>query len=135
MPNTKTINRRVLDLRKVQRASLAVGLLFQGKWKLKILAAVCSGPIRLGQLTRLIPGASKKMLTQNLRQMEADGLVVRTDLSEVLLHVEYELHPDFKDSIASLLDQLVAWGNEYLRQSTNSSSAQEQKKDGFQRSN
>jgi DNA-binding HxlR family transcriptional regulator len=126
MPNKQSIDRRVLDLGTVRRASLTVELLFHGKWKFTILAAICSGPIRLGQLARLIPGASKKMLTQNLRQMEADGIVVRTDLSEIVLHVEYKLHPDLEGSISSLLEQLVAWGNEYLRLSTNESSAQEQ---------
>jgi DNA-binding HxlR family transcriptional regulator len=40
-----------------------------------------SGPIRLAQLARIVPGASKQMLTQNLRKLEADGIVVRKDLT------------------------------------------------------
>ncbi len=69
-----------------------------------------SEPVRLGQLARLIPGASKKVLTQNLRQLEAEGIVSRRDLGDVVLHVEYELHETTKEGIRALLDQLAKWG-------------------------
>ncbi len=72
--------------RYVRRATLTAEVLFQGKWKLQILCAMRSGPVRLGQLARIVPGASKKMLTQNLRQLEADGIVVRKDMSDLVLH-------------------------------------------------
>jgi DNA-binding HxlR family transcriptional regulator len=42
--------------------------------------------------TNLVAGASKKMLAQNLRKMEADGIVVRKDLSHLVLHIEYDLN-------------------------------------------
>jgi DNA-binding HxlR family transcriptional regulator len=45
------------------------------------------GPVRLSQLRRMFPEASKKVLTQHLREMEKDGLVIRKDLSGRLLHV------------------------------------------------
>ncbi len=73
-----------------------------------------SGPIRLGQLGRTIPRASKKVLTQNLRDLEAAGIVVRTDFSDVVLHIEYELKQDVKDSILALLDHLAEWGDAHL---------------------
>lgn len=73
-----------------------------------------SGPIRLGQLARAIPRASKKVLTQNLRDLEAAGIIMRTDFSGVVLHVEYELKQDVKDSIQALLEHLAGWGNLYL---------------------
>ena len=79
------------DARYLRNASLAVALLFQSKWRVQILCVLRTGPIRLGQLGRLIPGASKKMLSQNLRQLEADGIIVRKDMSDLVLHVEYEL--------------------------------------------
>jgi hypothetical protein len=66
-----------LDTRYVRNATFAVGVLFQSKWRVQILCAMRSERVRLGQLARLIPAASKKMLTQNLRQLEADGIVVR----------------------------------------------------------
>src|ERR1700733_5171457 len=87
-----------------QHASFTTGTLFHGKWKVQILCAMRSGPIPLGQLARLMPRASKKVLTQNLRDLEASGVVVRRDLSDVVLHIEYELRPDVKDSILVLLE-------------------------------
>ncbi|MBW4039269.1 MAG: winged helix-turn-helix transcriptional regulator [Acidobacteria bacterium] len=69
-----------------------------------------SKPIRLGQLTRLIPRASKKMLIQNLRQLEADGIVVRKDMSDLVLHIEYELDESAREAVCALLDRLEEWG-------------------------
>jgi hypothetical protein len=58
-----------VDARYVRSANLAFEVLFQGKWRVHILCAMRSGPVRLGQLARLIPGAPKKILTQNLRNL------------------------------------------------------------------
>jgi len=78
-------------------SSFTTETLFQGKWKVRILCAMRSGPIRLGQLARLIPHASKKVLTQSLRDLEASGIVLRRDLSDVVLH---------RRTVASRLEQL-----------------------------
>jgi DNA-binding HxlR family transcriptional regulator len=98
----------------VRRASLACEVLLQGKWRVEILCAMRAGPVRLGQLARLIPEASRKMLTQNLRSLEGSGVVIRRDLSSVLLHVEYDLEPGFRDCVCPLLDDLSKWGDIYL---------------------
>lgn len=97
----------------VRRASLTAEVLFQSKWRTQILSILCFGPIRLGQLARLIPGASKKMLTQNLRRLESHGIVVRTDLSDLVLHVEYELNPEVRNSVCELMDHLAVWSDQY----------------------
>jgi DNA-binding HxlR family transcriptional regulator len=76
------------------------------------------GPVRLGQLVRLIPNGSRKMLVQNLRILECAGVVVRRDLSHVLLHVEYDLEPSLRESICLLLDELSNWGGLYSQKST-----------------
>lgn len=94
----------------VRNATVAVGVLFQSKWRVQILCALRSGPVRLGQLVRLIPGASKKMLTQNLRQLEADGIIVRRDMSELTLHIEYDLSDNRREGVCALLDHLAKWG-------------------------
>ncbi len=104
-----------IDTGYVRRANLVFEVLFQGKWKIQILCAMRSGPIRLGQLARIIPRASKKVLTQNLRDLEATGIVTRRDLSDLVLHVEYELKQDVKNSIFALLDHLAQWGDVYLK--------------------
>jgi DNA-binding HxlR family transcriptional regulator len=49
-----------IDVDGARRADLTIEILFQGKWKAQILCAIRSGPIRLGQLARIVPGASKK---------------------------------------------------------------------------
>jgi DNA-binding HxlR family transcriptional regulator len=71
------------------------------------------GPTRLGQLGRLIPSASKKVLTQNLRSLHSAGLIVRNDLSSHVLHVEYDLAEPVKAAAYELLDQLTKWGDAY----------------------
>jgi DNA-binding HxlR family transcriptional regulator len=68
-----------------------------------------SGPVRLGQLARIIPKASKKVLAQNLRALEAVGIVTRRALSDVLLHIAYESNPDIKGSVHGSLDYLAQW--------------------------
>ena len=78
------------DTKYVHSTTIAVAVLFQSKWRAQILCALRSGPVRLGQLVRLIPGASKKMLTQNLRRLRADGIVVRNNLSNLRLHIEHD---------------------------------------------
>jgi DNA-binding HxlR family transcriptional regulator len=101
-------------LDRIRNTMIAVAVLFQSKWRVQILCALRSGPVRLGQLARHIPGASKKMLTQNLRQLEACGIIIRRDMSEVVLHVEYELAVRTRESVCVLLDHLADWGNLYL---------------------
>jgi DNA-binding HxlR family transcriptional regulator len=89
-------------------ASFAIGIL-QGKWRIEILVAMRSGPVRLGQLARLIPAASKKVLTENLRKMEAAGLVVRADFGGTVKHIEYSLNEAIRCETYALLDEIERW--------------------------
>jgi DNA-binding HxlR family transcriptional regulator len=87
--------------------------LIQGKWKIGILSSLQRGPARLSQLCRMFPEASKKMLTQHLREMERDGLIIRTDLSDRLKHVEYSLSDSGGLAVLRLINILTEWGSEY----------------------
>jgi DNA-binding HxlR family transcriptional regulator len=87
--------------------------LIQGKWKIGILSSLQRGPARLSQLRRMFPLASKKMLTQHLREMERDGLIVRTDLSGRLRHVEYSLSDSRGLAVLQLINVLTEWGSRY----------------------
>ncbi len=87
--------------------------LVQGKWKIGILCRLQEGPARLGDLRRLFPKASKKMLTQHLRQMERDGLIIRNDLSERVPHVEYSRLQPRGVAVCRLLHFLAEWSMEY----------------------
>ena len=88
--------------------------MFEGKWKAQILCELRFGPVRLGHLTRMTPRASKKMLAQNLRKLEADGIVVRRDLTEIVLHVDYTLHEEARSIVCDVLDQLARCGDVIL---------------------
>lgn len=90
----------------------AIGLV-QGKWKIGILCRLQEGPTRLGDLRHLFPKASKKMLTQHLRQMEQDGIIVRTDLSGKVPPVEYSLLEPRGVAVSRLLHFLAEWSMEY----------------------
>jgi|SRR5271168_1413308 DNA-binding HxlR family transcriptional regulator len=93
-------------------AALAIEVL-QGKWRIQILCVMREGPVRLGQLRRLIPSASKKVLTENLRKLESVGLVTRTDLSDQIRRVEYDLTESARLGTYQLLDQLAEWREVY----------------------
>lgn len=99
-----------------QSATHAIELL-QGKWRMQIILCMMrSGPVRLGQLSRAIPSASKKVLTENLRELETSGMVVRRDLSGTVRHVEYDIAEGLRPGIASILDHLASLGGTFLAQ-------------------
>src|SRR5271168_4291333 len=78
----------------------------RGKWTVQILCALLDGPVRLSRLRRLIPAASKKALTANLRSLEKVQLILRRDLSKTVLHVEYEIAESARVPLVALVDQL-----------------------------
>jgi DNA-binding HxlR family transcriptional regulator len=80
-----------------------------GRWKLLILFHLFGGQVRrFSELERAISGISQKMLAQQLRQLEADGIVVRTVHNEVPPKVEYRLTA-WGQSLCPALDALLAW--------------------------
>lgn len=91
---------------------LAIALI-QGKWKIGIISCLQRGPVRLSQLRRRFPLASKKVLAQQLREMERDGLIIRTDLSGRLRHVEYSLADSGGFAVLRLINTLTEWGSQY----------------------
>jgi DNA-binding HxlR family transcriptional regulator len=80
-----------------------------GKWKPLILYFLRQGPTRYGDLRRAVRGVSDKMLIQHLKEMEADGLITRTDYKEVPPRVDYSLTP-LGLSLAGALAPLCDWG-------------------------
>jgi DNA-binding HxlR family transcriptional regulator len=70
-------------------------------------------PVRISELKRAIPSASKKALTASLRSLEASRVVLRRDLSNSVLHVEYELAGTMRERLVALLDHLADWGKLY----------------------
>ncbi len=85
-----------------------------GKWKPLILYFVAQdGPTRYGELRRAVRHVSDKMLIQQLKELEADGLVKRTDYKEVPPRVDYSLTP-LGRSLAEALVPLCSWGTEHM---------------------
>ena len=98
-------------------ASAAVGIehaisMLEGRWKLLILFHLFGGKtLRFSDLERAIPGVSQKMLTQQLRQLEQDGIVERIVHPEVPPRVEYFL-TDWGQSLCPALDKLLTWAEQ-----------------------
>ncbi|WP_116090327.1 winged helix-turn-helix transcriptional regulator [Sphingomonas crusticola] len=82
-----------------------------GKWKPLILYFLLQEPNRYGALKRAIRDVSDKVLIQQLKELEADGIVVRTDYKEVPPRVDYALSP-LGRSLADALTPLCLWGTE-----------------------
>jgi DNA-binding HxlR family transcriptional regulator len=83
-----------------------------GRWKLVILFHLFGGKtLRFSDLERAIPRISQKMLTQQLRQLERDGIVSRTVHAEVPPKVEYHLTA-WGQSLCPALDQLLTWAEQ-----------------------
>ena len=89
-----------------------------GKWKPLILYFLAQGgPTRYGELRRAVRDASDKMLIQQLKELEADGLVKRTDYKEIPPRVDYSLTP-LGLSLAEALVPLCTWGTENMAEVT-----------------
>jgi len=89
-----------------------------GKWKPLILYFVAQGgPTRYGALRRAIRDVSDKVLIQQLKELEADGLVKRTDYKEIPPRVDYSLTP-LGLSLAEALVPLCSWGTENMAEVT-----------------
>ena len=87
-----------------------------GKYKALILWNLVDRVLRFGELGKLIPQATPKMLTQQLRELEQDGLVIRTVYPVVPPKVEYQLS-DLGQSFRPILVALYDWGSAYMEES------------------
>ncbi|WP_134500928.1 winged helix-turn-helix transcriptional regulator [Microvirga pakistanensis] len=87
--------------------------LIDGKWKIVILYKLLRGTLRFNELRRLIPGVTQRMLTHQLRELEADGLIVRMVYAQVPPRVEYSLSARGR-SLEPVLMALKHWGDTNL---------------------
>lgn len=92
-------------------------LLIGNKWKVLILRDLLDGTKRFGELKRSIGSVSQKVLTQQLRAMENDGLVHREVYAEVPPRVEYSL-TELGESLKPILDAMLNWGMDYKEKMT-----------------
>ena len=87
------------------------------KWKLLIIRNLFTRSFRFGELRRDL-GVSQKVLTDSLRQLEADGIITRTVLSESPPKVEYALS-ELGQSLRPILDTMESWGKDYKARANN----------------
>jgi DNA-binding HxlR family transcriptional regulator len=106
------INAEQLDGRQFVQTTLGV---LGGKWKILILWNVRDRPQRLSELKRLIPEISEKVLIQQLRDLEKDGIVHRHDYAEMPPKVDYSF-TEYGKSLKPVLQMLCRWGEEHLKQ-------------------
>lgn len=89
--------------------------LIGNKWKLLIMRELLTGTKRFNELNKAIDGISQKVLTENLRKMEADVIVHREVYASVPPKVEYSL-TELGDSLRPIINSMVEWGTAYIKE-------------------
>ena len=84
-----------------------------GKWKVVSIGHLMEGEKRSSALKRLIPGVTQKMFTQQLRELEADGIIHREIYKEISPKVEYSL-TDFGKNFSPVLNELLVLGQKII---------------------
>lgn len=87
--------------------------LIGGKWKAVILYHLISGTKRFGEIAVRIPTISRKVLTEQLRELERDGLVNREQFNEIPPRVEYSL-TELGESLSPVMNEMATWGKENI---------------------
>ena len=88
--------------------------LIGNKWKMLILRNLMSRPWRFNEMLRSIPGISRKVLTDNLRALELDGIITWTAYPEMPPRVEYALS-DLGETMRPIIKALEVWGTGYQK--------------------
>ena len=87
--------------------------LIGGKWKIAIIYNLRAEPIRFGELKRILSPITQQMLTKQLRELEADGLILRKVYAEVPPRVEYSM-AEYGLTLAPIIMALQKWGTAHL---------------------
>lgn len=88
--------------------------LIGSKWKLLIMRNLLARPWRFNELQKSLDGISQKVLTDSLRSMESDGIIVRTVYPEVPPRVEYSLS-ELGESMRPIIKSMEEWGLDYKK--------------------
>ena len=96
---------------KTQCPVTATLQLIGGRWKTIILYSLSNGTKRFGEIAVRIPDISRKVLTEQLKELEEDGLILREQFKEIPPRVEYSL-TDLGRSLSPVINELEKWGLE-----------------------
>jgi DNA-binding HxlR family transcriptional regulator len=97
---------------KLECPIMATMAMISDKWKVLIICKLKKGTLRFNELRRELKGVTQRVLTHQLRELEADGLVNRTIYAEVPPRVEYTLTP-LGTTLIPVLDHLEKWAQEH----------------------
>lgn len=100
------------DCPKFECPIMAAMSMISDKWKVLIIYKLCGGTMRFNELMRSLEGVSQRVLTHQLRQLEADGLVARKIYPEVPPKVEYSL-THLGNTLVPVLEQLASWASDH----------------------
>jgi len=107
--------KRMNDDKTMYRCSVIATLkVFATKWKPCILCYLAAKPMRYNELYRIIPNISRKMLSEHLRELEADALITRIQFDNKLQRVEYGLSVKGQ-SLLPVLTELQDWGMQHIK--------------------
>lgn len=87
--------------------------LIQGKWAILIMNYLSEGPIRFNELQRKMPKMTHATLSNQLKQLEAEGLIIRTEYAQIPPKVEYKLS-EIGNEFQPVLDSIQEWGLKYI---------------------
>lgn len=102
--------KRQADYTCAMEAALTV---IEGKWKLKILNQLLAGPARYSDIKRGAKGITEKVLTQQLRELEEDGIITRTVYPVVPPRVEYQ-YTELGQELTGIFFALEKWGSHFM---------------------
>jgi DNA-binding HxlR family transcriptional regulator len=98
------------ELRALQDTLYFIG----GKWRLPIINSICNGNRRFREIERSIPGITTRMLSKELKDMEANKLVKRTVYADTPVTVEYEPTEHCR-SFGNIIMEMIRWGTEHRK--------------------
>ncbi|MCJ8169190.1 winged helix-turn-helix transcriptional regulator [Atopomonas sediminilitoris] len=115
--NTVNTDKQLVGADKTYSSPVEVTLeVVGGKWKSLLVYHLMDQPLRFSELRRQVPGITEKMLTQQLRELERDGIVSRTVFAEVPPRVEY-VATEHGRTLKPVLNAMCNWGREHWQQS------------------
>ena len=105
----------MIEYKNIPNCPVETSLIFLGhKWKALIIRDLLTGGKRFSELKKSLNGITQKVLTYCLKELEADGLVLRKDFKTCPPHVEYSL-TDVGYSLLPVLEAMAGWGTDYKK--------------------
>jgi len=114
LPRSRINKLRAGDIYDVTCPSRSVIQMLADKWTVLVIEALSAGPMRFGDLRRQVGGVTQKMLTQTLRSLERDGLVLRVVYPSAPPSVEYSLTP-LGVSITAITGHMCRWAEDNMK--------------------